>query len=274
MIGQLIRLLLAASMAAVFVSCSVKEDRTGCPCWLELDISGCTQAEDVTIGTISGETAFMEKVRPQDCSGIYAKEVKKGMLSLYSFSVAGDMSCKGKILTIPAGKDCAAIWAMKDNFPCEQETISRKLKLHKQFTDVKITFRGSEDQSLSSEIGDVTVKNGYKYVVESDINGIDMEELTPYPGIFMKELIFDDWHSSSVRLPRHKVDSNLKIRVYEHGNEVEVLPLDNWIRKTGFDWTAEDLGDVEVGIDYAKSQIEITVNDWEKGNSDEIIFEL
>lgn len=45
---------------------------------------------------------------------------------------------------------------------------------------------------------------------------------------------------------------------------LRTFSIGEYIIESGYDWTAESLEDVNVEIDYAKTEVSFTVNDWEK----------
>ena len=54
-------------MAAITLaaSCSIKEDRSPCPCWLSIDLSRCSQ-NSVTVAAWAENEIFSERVAVQD----------------------------------------------------------------------------------------------------------------------------------------------------------------------------------------------------------------
>ena len=46
------------------------------------------------------------------------------------------------------------------------------------------------------------------------------------------------------------------------GEELSPIPLGQIIQKAGFDWTAENLGDVSILADLPAQTFQITVQDW------------
>ncbi len=54
-------------------------------------------------------------------------------------------------------------------------------------------------------------------------------------------------------------------RTEDDGERVVVdrLPLGEYIARSGYDWTAEDLADVNVALDLEMQQVMITVSGWD-----------
>jgi len=81
-----------------------------------------------------------------------------------------------------------------------------------------------------------------------------------------------------VRVPR-QVDNSLELVMLEISDQVgydgeragddgeravvDRLPLGEYIARSGYDWTAEDLADVNVALDLEMQQVMITVSGWD-----------
>ena len=56
-----------------------------------------------------------------------------------------------------------------------------------------------------------------------------------------------------------------RVSLLDDGERVVVdrLPLGEYIARSGYDWTAEDLADVNVALDLEMQQVMITVSGWD-----------
>ena len=69
-------------------------------------------------------------------------------------------------------------------------------------------------------------------------------------------------------IPRQKEDGGqLRILIYDKGEVIETIPLAQWINKMGYNWIKKDLDDIDIGVDYAKAEVSITVQGWDEGYS-------
>jgi hypothetical protein len=55
----------------------------------------------------------------------------------------------------------------------------------------------------------------------------------------------------------------LELVMLEDSEIVDRLPLGEYIARSGYDWTAENLADVNVALDLEKQQVMITVSGWD-----------
>ena len=72
-------------------------------------------------------------------------------------------------------------------------------------------------------------------------------------------------------LPRQK-DASLKLSVLEKTSVLKTFALGNYICQSGYDWTAENLQDIVVKIDYACTRVSIVVGPWEHSYDVDIEF--
>ena len=75
----------------------------------------------------------------------------------------------------------------------------------------------------------------------------------------------------SVRIPRQS-DASLILSITENEDVLREFALGEYIIKSGYDWTAEDLEDVEVVVDYTKVDVTFRVNDWQDTVSFDVII--
>ena len=248
-------------LAAVLIgaaSCSIKEDRTPCPCWLTIDFSRCSP-KSVTVAAWNDSEIFSERVVPQDYteSEIYEKTVPKGYVSTSVISGERQMQRSGVHLTIPLGHDADSIYAHAANVECFGEFAKDTAVLHKQFARVFMNV----EIPLGHEYP-------YTFTAVSDICGMNMRDLSPIEGQFRVDLKLGQDNICMFCLPRQKEDGGtLALEIHEGSNVIETIPLAEWIKKMGYNWLKKDLEDIYIGVDYAKAEVSISVNGWDDGYS-------
>jgi hypothetical protein len=65
-----------------------------------------------------------------------------------------------------------------------------------------------------------------------------------------------------VRVPRQE-DNSLEMVMLDDDDIVDRLPLGEYIARSGYDWTAENLADVNVALDLEMQQVMISVSGWD-----------
>jgi hypothetical protein len=123
------------------------------------------------------------------------------------------------------------------------------VELHKEFCTVSFTLGEDGYTSL------------YDIEVWGNVAGVSAWDLMPVLGEFryapmQKNGVYQ------VRVPR-QVDNSLELVMLEDSEIVDRLPLGEYIARSGYDWTAENLADVNVALDLEKQQVMITVSGWD-----------
>lgn len=255
-----IAIILTAAMAAA--SCSVKEDRTPCPCWLDIDITSCAEhAREVTLAGWNGTRVFSEKVAVADYPDVYETTVTKGMVTSTAFCGLRESTLDSSRILIPEGKQADQIRAHASLVDCTGESARDKVELCRQYATVYLSMKGEED-----------VPNPYEIEIVTDICGIDITSLSPVKGAFRFAPQSDGDGVWIFRLPRLKEDTPVTARMLLEGSLVDELPLDSWIRQTGYSWLERDLKEIYIGVDYAAGKVSVTVQGWDEGESIDIII--
>lgn len=247
-------------MGMITDSC-VKEDRSDCPCWLEIDLSGCrTFGADVRIKGWSEERSVIgARVYEADYDTIYEAEVPRGVVSYSACTGFDESQQSGTSVLIPAGGQSDRLFAYRTTLYTDCETLRDKVHLHKQYCNVTMKFKDYDADSMGGLVVDV----------KGHWNGIDLKTLAPTEGEFRFSPACGSDGTWTFRLPRQGDDS-LKMDIYLDGSLADTMDLGAQIRETGYDWGAEDLDDIWIGVDWAQSEITIWVQDWSEGYLKEI----
>jgi len=149
------------------------------------------------------------------------------------------------------------------------ESVLCDVELHKEFCTVSFT------------LGEDGYTSPYRIEVWGNVAGVSAWDLMPVLGEFRYAPMQENG-VYQVRVPR-QVDNSLELVMLEipdqvgyDGEEmpgqagddgervvVDRLPLGEYIARSGYDWTAEDLADVNVVLDLEMQQVMITVSGWD-----------
>lgn len=233
-------------------SCTVKEDRTVCPCLLEVifpekvaDFGRVLLKGWITDEVFSDEMTLVGK---QDT---YKRRVPRTMI--HFSAVTGLTQCKqqGHVITVPEGSQCDSLYGYIDYVDCTGETASTEVYFHKQFATVTIQI-----------INESFPVQDYSFVVSSGSSGLDMLSLKAVAGQFKHQLELEDERRMVFRLPRQGDDSLMLLVTHVSGDSIK-YPLGQFICDTGYDWNATDLKDIFITIDISRNQVTIGVAGWE-----------
>lgn len=251
-------LIICTLAAALFTGCSVKEDRTGCPCWLDIDVSLCSRRSgEVSLkGWNTQKPVFGEKLHVEDWPDCWEVTVPRGTVHYTALSGVDACVLSGQTVVIPEGMQCDSLWAYHATVNCEGEQARDRVVPHKQFCTVTMEFTR-----------DIGGRPGA--VVTGHSAGMSLESLTPVEGPFRHSPADDGQGHFIFRLPR-QADSVLDVEITRDGKHYETFPLGTIISRTGYDWTAQDLDDIYVGVDLIESTVTIRLEKWEEGT----VYEL
>lgn len=294
-------------------SCSIKEDRDGCPCWMMVDLSDVAESrwkspevqssiehQDVTKSlesrsnvaenvllrlrgnsdedAVDYEYQVTEAVRVD--VGALEYEVPRGSVGVsavaFGNEIPGRAGYDGDEIRVPIGEQMDSLYGFFKMYHTRCESVLCDVELHKEFCTVSFT------------LGEDGYSSPYRIEVWGNVAGVSAWDLMPVQGEFRYAPIQKNG-VYQVRVPR-QVDNSLELvmleipdqvgydgeempdqvgydgeRAGDDGERVVVdrLPLGEYIARSGYDWTAEDLADVHIALDMKKQQVMITVSGWD-----------
>ena len=311
------RLLFVMWMAGMLFlsSCSIKEDRDRCPCWMTVDLSDVAEsrwkspevqsniehqdvikspesrsnvAENVLLrlrgnsdeDAVEYEYQMTEAVRAD--AGTLEYEVPRGSVGVSAVAFGRDFSTPLRSarndrlqsgnyedeIRVPVGEQMDSLYGFFKMYHTRCESVLCDVELHKEFCTVSFT------------LGEDGYTSPYDIEVWGNVAGVSAWDLMPVQGEFRYAPIQKNG-VYQVRVPR-QVDNSLElvmlempdqvghdgrslVRAGDDGERVVVdrLPLGEYIARSGYDWTAEDLADVNVALDLEMQQVMITVSGWD-----------
>ena len=299
------RLLFVMWMAGMLFlsSCSIKEDRDGCPCWMTVDLSDVAEsrwkspevqsgidyhsvtkslksrqhlAESVVLrlrgnsdeDAINYEYQVTEAVRAD--AGTLEYEVPRGAVGVSAVAFGrrvtgragndGGMPDRvgydgksagydGDEIRIPVGEQMDSLYGFFKMYHTRCESVLCDVDLHKEFCTVSFT------------LGDEGYSSPYDIEVWGNVAGVSAWDLMPVKGDFRYAPVQKNG-VYQVRVPRQE-DNSLEMVMLDDDDIVDRLPLGEYIARSGYDWTAEDLADVNVALDLEMQQVMITVSGWD-----------
>lgn len=233
-------------------SCSVKEDRTVCPCLLEVVFPGkVNNSGRALLKGWTTEEVFSEEMTLVGKQDTYKRRVPRTMI--HFSAVVGLVQCEqqGHVITVPEGGQSDSLYGYIDYVDCTGETAYTEVNYHKQFATVTIQII---NESFPSQ--------DYSFVVSSGSSGLDILSLQAVAGQFKHQLKLEEGKRMVFRLPRQGDDSLVLLVAHISGDSVQ-FPLGQFIRNTGYDWDATDLKDIFITIDISRNQVTIGVAGWE-----------
>lgn len=245
--------LLATTLAAA--SCSIKEDRRPCPCWLDMDITGCaSHTTEISLSAWGTENLFSDKVSVADYPDVYERTVTKGMVATSAYCGLSESMVEGSRIIIPEGKQSDMLKVHTNIIDCTGEFARDSVQLNRQYATV---FLSMDDERAHEALRVMEVRG--------EVCGIDYVTLEPVEGKFSFMTQADDDGVWQFRLPRQNEGNDLKLITFADGQEKDSLPLDEWIAKSGYSWLDKDLKNIYINVDYAVGKVSVVIQGWVEG---------
>lgn len=241
-------------LSAVLSSCSVKEDRSPCPCLLTIDLSACPEYREAMPlrGRKESTDCLSEDIDIFENRDRHLKRtIGKGVLHYGICSPLIGSSLADGIIRIPEGSQSDPLFAYAQTVDATSETAYDMVQMHKQFAEMTVTFGRIENVEIES----ITVRTGS--------NGLDLFSLEPVEGAFRYTAINENGFFK-VRLPRLG-DGKIVIEATDSEGRVKTYDIGSPVKTAGFDWTAEDLDDFWINYDFSSSSFSVEVAPWQPG---------
>ena len=230
-------------VAALLCSCSVWQDREGCPCWLDLAVQG--GAESIAEVRLFNTRASACSVQLEDSRYDGQIVIPRESCRMAVYSGQHEDLLRDGILTIPDGGQMDEIYAGAADVLAEGESASAEVRLHKQYAALHLTFVSADRKPYP-----------YEVCLKGNVSGLDLHTLEPVQGSFRYhvEAVLGTYYR--ICLPR-QVDDSLTVEIDSHP-----VPLGRKIREAGYDWTSEDLDDIYMELDCALASVSLRIVPW------------
>ena len=247
------RLLPILAMLLLLPSCSVKENRTVCPCALTVELTGLP-VRPVVLG-VKGEGYSCTEVVHADT--VLVLPVPKGEMAVTA--VGGALAEGDGSVLIPPGEEAPPLYLFYADVSTDAEQVVLPVTLHKQYCALELVFKGPAGYGPPFE---VAVEGGY---------GGWESGGRPAPGPFSRRLLPGADGRATLRLPRQGDDSLLMHIVFSD-QIVRTFALGSYIAASGYDWTAHDLEDLTLQVDISVTSVTISTDLWSRTEEIELFI--
>ena len=248
-------------------SCTVKEDRDLCPSLLELDFfrgDAFRLSEGIRIGLDYEGTQIRDTVLYESSEDnfaydepIYTWKTTVPRTSMIVSAVWPTDACVGSgndaIVKIRPGYDCPRVWMYVTEVSAECDFHIVDVILHKNYCELSVSVRNISGEDFP-----------FRMELRGNVCGYSCDG-TPLSGLFVTP--FED----NVCLPR-QIDNSLRLDVISDDDTVCSFAIGNYIEASGYDWSSEDLKDIAMEIDYARTSFKFRIGLWEKKVNFEVVI--
>ena len=244
--------MLSLILSVASVSCSVKEDRQDCPCVMSLDLSGLDTAviKNMNVLAVSEDGIVLKDyLQADDFSSEYVREVPHGLLEVNLWSGDEGVNAEDYLVQIPYGVECPPVYLHGFQADTRGETFTHKVSLYKNYC--RLTVEMPERIQLPRSL-----------VFKGNVDGYDIGG-KPSEGEFSCVAYPSETGEYQVLIPR-QYDSSLLLEVDDKTPHMKLFAIGEYLSASGYDWTAEDLADVSVVLDYSMTSVKISISGWDK----------
>ena len=256
---MLSKVLICVFSLIVCAGCSVKEDRTICPCRLVIDLS---EVDTTLIRSAEMEMSledsllFKDYLEADDFDVAYAVSVPRKQLQLCVWS--GREGCESDDgLRIPYGEEAPEVYFHSSAIDADCEQFREVVKMRKNYCRLTMIMKGEEVIPISISLsGNVDGYTG---------NG------SPSSGKFRCSSKVGSDGVCSMVLPR-QTDNSLVMEIDDGTGVLKRFAIGEYIAESGYDWTTVDLDDITVELDFAVTHLTLVIQGWEKEYKFDIII--
>lgn len=261
--GNIIKTLLSVQMAAaLFCSCSIKEDRTMCPCTLNLDYSlirSDDRIEDadnrVIYLNVPSQISSQERIGdfPQGQYMVIAR--RDALLSCY-LGYSPERISSGRLL-IPEGEDGDAFFSYHEDLFIgpDTEDVFVTPRLCNECTKIVVCF--VDNDSASEE---------YSLMAKSSTDGLDLSTGRPTSGKFNCRMTSIDGKSFSFNMPRQgSHDIVIDVLSARDSGLLYDIKLYEELDRASYAWNAESLPPlVVINVERQNVIVDVKIIDWDE----------
>ena len=236
----------------ILCSCSVKENRSVCPCELLVRSEEALKTEgNVLVSVIQeGEVVRQGMLSREDFeNGLCRLTVPRKPSTVTVFSGITSMSAvEGRSLDIIRSFQCDEVYSSSVFADLQGDSYDCVILPHKNYARLFLTVIGIPESAGLRIMGPV--------------GGYDLMSMEPNAGDF--DCRPDDGGADAsfeVRLPRQK-DDGLTLHVYYAEGSMRSVSLGPLIEASGYSFSDEDLLDISLTVDLANSYAMVRVQDW------------
>ena len=239
-------------------SCSVKEDRSPCPCWLSVEETDAFRVSDrrsLRIWNADGELLTEELTQPAP-SSVLEYTVPKGTVTVSVCSVlATGREEDGKVLFVD-NLQADTLWAHASAVDCRGESATDTVRMHRQFA--RVTLRPDRGSWSALDVSRLSVS--------TSCGGLDLRTLNPLDGSWGMAMGVTGESETVFFVPRLRPAGRFSLTLDIRGDREE-RDLQAALRQTGYDWEKADLDDITLTFDGNFCVAAVTIEPWTDGTS-------
>lgn len=260
---------IASAVLAVLLagSCSVKEDRTGCPSWVTVNLD-----EFVVLGETEATLSFASSGKTIARStvnilpyygGGFVQTVPRASVKVSVVAGIDNSAIEGDTVRVVKGRTADPL--LMSSLTCHPMVDEYPVKAmpHKQYCRVDFVF-----PHLSSGFD-----YPFRFRIRTLWSGLDIYSFEPRAGEY-EAVVGPNHLGEFFTFLTRQGEGPMTLEVFEPdaGSETEgevqkTIDLGALLDAAGYDWSKEDLDDVALTVDFSRADVGIRVIEWERDDS-------
>lgn len=243
-------------LLATCLSCSVKEVRDLCPCQLQISFQEKDSSflRDGVLLLLSGEdnglkiSDTLRAEAGEDIPLTYNIPVPRGRVSVSAVYPADKDA-----LTVKEGSTFPRLYMDSAVIDAFGESSPVSMTLHKSFCRIlpEVT-----DEDASGGTGASILRPAFELEISGNVIGY-----TPDGSVVEGD--FRSPVKGFAYVPR-QVDNSLQLNIIPEDGITRTFALGNYIAESGYDWSAADLKDICISIDYSRTVVTLRIDSWSR----------
>lgn len=257
----------------IALSCSVKEDRSPCPCYLNLNIDQAVNDPDYEEGLVTVMThenmICQERVRLSDYEGAgYDVVVPRKLINAMVAVGHEDLWWKSDTLSAATNLEWGPVRLAGESDLCDADDKRFVMQFHKEYCRMNFILVGVVD--VDSYPFDIRIR--------ANCNALRLRDRKPVRGRYTAYAVPSNTAMYSVLVPRQE-DSEMLVDLLLHKESheytvddyVATIEVGSIMARQGYNWDKIDLDDIYVNIDVLKATCSIGIVPWDEITVEEVI---
>ncbi|MCR5004222.1 MAG: hypothetical protein K5984_07620 [Bacteroidales bacterium] len=233
-------------------SCTVLEDRELCPCYITFDLGSVGEpAPDYLLLSICGEGDWThtDTVHTEDGLLEYYVPVPRGNVDVMVIDQQNRGFVEGQGLCVKPGLQFPRARMEIRSLDASGEMCTDTVRLHKNYCQMTVRLIDPAKEGWPFTMKLISDCTGYAF-------GGSLVQ-----GNFWAEAVPDEDGVIRFSVPR-QFDDLMRVEILTRDKVLRTFSLGTVLTAARYDWTKEDLDDVEMELDFASASIAISVDKW------------
>ena len=269
---QLKKTTVVLALGCALGSCQspIREDRSDCPATLFFEFIDSQGLQATDLMHLEAFPVLGAEGRVRDTTTVgamdgksYSLQVKRSdVVSVYGMACFGRSTRSGESgWVVDAGKDGDPLYRFSAKASGMDEQAVVPVEMTKEHSTIRVKFTEFDQEKNNGRFP-------YRVVVKGNTCGIDLYTGNPIPGPFR---FLPDEGLAGVfvfTVPR-QADHSLSLQLMDPAGSDDESPADTLVlwnvlkQVEGFSWDLPNLPDLSIEIDYIRSQVTVSISDWQ-----------